>query len=425
MLKHPELTRVFSIVLCCLAVILLLCVLGGVNGALKDLREDQRVHGILTARTEEYETLSEKLSEEDPSDKLSAELDKLQTQHGKNKANHQTALSTYTATKGGLKQGREQMDAASEMMSVSNALSYAQSAISQLEAAVLDIGDAAFNAYANYDVAAKEALPYEMAYYEALAMMEFFPEDPAAAQAAADAYEAMIPYEMAKEEAEGMLTSIGQSVTAKTDSVGGGGDLLSSVNTLAAGIDAMNAGKEQLEKMELQMVKDSIDLSLTKSKLEKEEDEINALSAKLDETKADERRLISLRVNLTANDNIKAVADKGGDVLTAAKAEMDHSQKAYRRSLAVKLCYCACLLLAAAAAFFGVPAAFEKTKSRAALILPVVLFIVFSAAADVLNLYIKGEQQYAALLAAMFGVVQLLICTPQNEQFFTEEEDEE
>lgn len=424
-MKHPELTRVFSIVLCCLAVILLLCVLGGVNGAVKDLREDQRVHGILTARTEEYEALSEKLSEEDTSDKLSAELDKLQTQHGKNKANHQTALSTYTATKGGLKQGREQMDAANEMMSVSNMMSYAQNAISQMEAAVLDIGDAAFNAYANYDVAAQAALPYELAYYEACAVLEMFPDDPAALQAVADAQAAMMPYEMAKEKAEGMFAAIGSSVAESAGSAGGGGDLLSSVSTLAAGIDAMNAGKEQLEKMELQMVKDSIDLSLTKSKLEKEEDEINALTARLDETKADERRLVSLKVNLTANDNIKAVADKGGDVLSAAKAETENSRKVYRRSLAVKLVYCGCLLLAAVSAFADIPAAFEKTESRAALILPVVLFIAFSAAADVLNIFIKGEQQYAALLAALFGVVQLLICTPQNEQFFTKEEDEE
>ena len=109
MMKHPALARVFAVVLCIFAVLMLL------NGTLilletrRDHRDAVRAYDLLSSRVDEYETLTKKLEEEGPSDRKQGELDALQKQYNKDKAAHQAALAAYTATRGGLKQGQEAM----------------------------------------------------------------------------------------------------------------------------------------------------------------------------------------------------------------------------------------------------------------------------------------------------------------------------
>ena len=413
MMKHPALTRVFAVVLCIFAVLLLFAAAAGVRSAVKDRAEAVHSYELLSSRADEYEALLDRLDEEGSADKAQQELDKLKAQYEKDKSAHQLALATYTATKGGLKQGKELMSAADEMMSATNIVSSIESAVSGIANQLFDLEDVALNAYANYDAAAQEALPLELAYYEALAASTLFPDDPALAAAVEEAYLAMLPYEMQKDLAQQQIEALVEDVSSSASDVSSG-DMLSSVGTLAAAYDAMNAGKAELEKMELQVIRDSIDLSLRKAELEKEEAEISAAQDLLGDIRSDERRLISLRVSMTANDDVKEIYDRSGNVLTAARNVANSEEKAARNSFLLEIGKALLMLAAAAMAFAGMPAAYEKVKKRSALIAPVVLYTLFCTAVELLSVLLQGEQHYLALFAAIFGVIQLIITLPKT-----------
>ncbi len=385
-MKHPALARVFAVVLCLFAVLLILNAAFDIRSALKSRAEDRRASALLSSRIDEYEGLQEKLSQEGPSQKAQAELDKLQDQYNRDKASHQTALATYTATKGGLKQGKEAMAQADEMMSFSNMLGMAeqgiQSAIAGLADQVYAMQDEALNAYANFDRSLQE-LDFEAAW----AQIE-------------SSYYQMEDYAAYLRERSSRVNPSG---------------MLSQVNTLAAGIDALNAGREELDKLELQVIRESIDLTLTKSMLEKQEEEIASMENTVNEIKADERRLVSLRVSLTANEQIKSEYERSDNVISAAKNELTRSSQAYKRLFLLRLAMCLLMILCAVCAFFGIPAAFEKKKSRAMLVTPVVLFILFAAGVNAVNLILEQRLQYLAFGAFLFGLIQLAVILPREE----------
>ena len=202
-----------------------------------------------------------------------------------------------------------------------------------------------------------------------------------------------------------------------TASEAGDSDLLSSVGTLAAAYDAMNAGKAELEKMELQVLRDSVDLTLRKSALEKEETEISAAQQRLGDIRADERRLISLRVSMTANDNVHENYERSGNVVSAANNELERTEKAMRRSLLLGLGKTLMMISAAVSAFAGMPAAYERVKKRYMLVTPVVLYTLLCTATEVLSVVLEGKQNYLALFAAIFGIIQLFIIVPKGKEY--------
>ena len=384
MMKHPALARVFAVVLCIFAVLMLL------NGTLilletrRDHRDAVRAYDLLSSRVDEYETLTKKLEEEGPSDRKQGELDALQKQYNKDKAAHQAALAAYTATRGGLKQGQEAMAQADGMMSATGMLNMAkpaiQSAVAELTEQIYAMQDQALNMYAEFDINLQE-------------------EDYEAAWARLEA-------------AYTQLEDYGNYMNQSAGSVNING-MLSQVDTLAAGIDAMNAGKDQLQKLELQVIRDSIDLSLAKADLEKQEKELSDTRAVLNEIKADERRLVSLRVSLTANEQIKNEFTRSGNIVSAAKNEMVRSEHAERKTLFLKLAVCLFFFLCACMAFLGMPAAFEKKKSRKLLILPVVLFAGFAGLANAANLLLESRLQYLGFAGLLFALIQLITVLPR------------
>ena len=417
-MKHPALTRVFAVVLCIFSVLLLLSAAGGIRSAVKDRAAEARAYGLLNSRLDEYEAIEKKLAEEGSSEKTQKELEKLTAQYEKDKADHQMALGTYTATKGGLKEGQEMMAQADQMMSATSIVSTIESAVSGIAGQLLELEDAALNAYANYDSAAQEALPYEAAYYEAMAAASQYPEDPELAAAVMEAYLAMQPYEIQKELAQQQIEALAAETAASATEMGeGSGDILSSVGTLASAYDAMNAGKAQLEKMELQLLRDSIDLTLRKSELEKKEAEITAMEELLGNIRADERRLISLRVSITADDRVREAYEKSGNIVSAGRNEAVRAEKEAHRSFLLGLAENIMIIFAAAAAFAGMPAAYEKTKNRTMLIMPVFLYTLFCAATECLSVVMQKEQHYLALFAAIFGIIQLIIVIPKAENY--------
>ena len=315
MLKHPALTRVFAVVLCIFAALLLISAAEGIHSAVKDKAAAARSFGLLSSRLDEYEMLEKRLAEVGNSEKAQKELDKLTNQYEKDKTAHQMALAAYTATKGGLKEGQEMMAQADQMMSATSIVGSIESAVSGIAGQLIELEDTALNAYANYDSASQEALPFELAYYEAMIAASLYPDDQELAAAVMDAYMAMQPYEIQKELAQQQIEVLATEISTSASEMGNNSDILSSVGTLASAYDAMNAGKAQLEKMELQILRDSVDLSIRKAELEKKEAEISALEEQLSNIRADERRQISLRVSMTADDRIKEAYERSGNII--------------------------------------------------------------------------------------------------------------
>ncbi len=413
MMKHPALTRVFAVVLCIFAALLLLSAADGIRNAVKDKAAAARSYSLLSSRLDEYETLETKLVEAGGSERTQKELEKLTSQYEKEKTAHQMALAAYTATKGGLKEGQKMMDQADQMMSATNIVASIESAISGLTSQLIDLEDSALNAYAQYDSASQEALPFEMAYYEAVVSASLYPDDLNLAAAVMDAYMAMQPYEIQKELAQQQIEALVKEMNTSAVEVSNSGDMLSSVGTLASAYDAMNAGKAELEKMELQILRDSVDLTLRKAELEKLETEITALEGQLSGIRADERRQISLRVSLTADDRIREAYERSGNIISAGRKEVVRREKESNRNYFLGLAENILIILAVAAAFTGLPAAYERNKSRTMLVLPVFLYAFFCIVVEFMSVILQREQHYLALFAAIFGIIQLIIILPK------------
>ena len=413
MLKHPALTRVFAVVLCIFAVLLLISAAEGIHNAAKDKAAAARSFGLLSSRLDEYEMLEKRLAEVGNSEKAQKELDKLTSQYEKDKTAHQMALAAYTATKGGLKEGQEMMAQADQMMSATNIVGSIESALSGIAGQLIDLEDTALNAYANYDSASQEALPFELAYYEAMIAASLYPDDQELAAAVIDAYMAMQPYEIQKELAQQQIEVLVAEMSASASEMGNNSDMLSSVGTLASAYDAMNAGKAQLEKMELQILRDSVDLSIRKAELEKKETEITALQEQISNIRADERRQISLRVSMTADDRIKEAYERSGNIISAGRKEAESIEKEANKNYFLGLAENILIILAAAAAFTGLPAAFERNKNRTMLVLPVFLYTLFCTVTECLSAVMQKEQHYLALFAAIFGIIQLITVFPR------------
>ena len=141
MMKHPALTRVFAVVLCIFAALLLLSAANGIRNAVKDKAAAARSYSLLSSRLDEYETLETKLVEAGGSERTQKELEKLTSQYEKEKTAHQMALAAYTATKGGLKEGQKMMEQADQMMSATNIIASIESAISGLTSQLIDLED--------------------------------------------------------------------------------------------------------------------------------------------------------------------------------------------------------------------------------------------------------------------------------------------
>ena len=413
MLKHPALTRVFAVVLCIFAALLLISAAEGIHSAVKDKAAAARSFELLSSRLDEYEMLEKRLAEVGNSEKAQKELDKLTNQYEKDKTAHQMALAAYTATKGGLKEGQEMMAQADQMMSATSIVGSIESAVSGIAGQLIELEDTALNAYANYDSASQEALPFELAYYEAMIAASLYPDDQELAAAVMDAYMAMQPYEIQKELAQQQIEVLATEMSTSASEMGNNSDILSSVGTLASAYDAMNAGKAQLEKMELQILRDSVDLSIRKAELEKKEAEISALEEQLSTIRADERRQISLRVSMTADDRIKEAYERSGNIISAGRKEAASIEKEANKNFFLGLAENILIILAAAAAFTGLPAAFERNKNRTMLILPVFLYTLFCTVTECLSAVAQREQHYLALFAAIFGIIQLITVLPR------------
>ena len=111
-MKHPVLTRMFSVVLLVLCLVMAAAGGLGLMSAERDRKSVVEDVDRLRLRIGEYEKVAESLSGRQSFSEQSVNLDERETQHGKDSAEHRSELTTYTATQYGINMGTDQMDQA-------------------------------------------------------------------------------------------------------------------------------------------------------------------------------------------------------------------------------------------------------------------------------------------------------------------------
>lgn len=156
------------------------------------------------------------------------------------------------------------------------------------------------------------------------------------------------------------------------------------------------------------------------AKLEHEKARLDLESAQLKETeeavearKELEQNERSLRLMLLQREDVQTRADEGAAlsdaaILAAAGVEENADFQWKGRSLAYLL-----LIAAGVLGILGLPAAFEKTKSRFLLLAPVLLCLLCAGAAEGVCLYLGRGSSYSALGGAIFALIQLLVSIPK------------
>ena len=161
-MKHPALTRVFSIVLVVLCLAMLLVGIAGNHAAETERDKGQAAVELLEQRMEDYHTVTLALEGKISYADASAELDARQTQHNEDASQHKTDLATYTATRSGLNEGMKALDEAEAALSAGR---------EQYEAGLreFEVQEAAFWEGYNKFVEGKHQLEAAQAQYQTMA----------------------------------------------------------------------------------------------------------------------------------------------------------------------------------------------------------------------------------------------------------------
>lgn len=122
-MKHPALMRMMGVFLAVVSLLTILAASLGFRSAEKDRAENERQDRLLGERIEQASALSAELdggrSDYDPAKAVLADR---QQAHDKLRSDYRMKLGTYTATKAGLRLGREQLDAAAAALKEASAL---------------------------------------------------------------------------------------------------------------------------------------------------------------------------------------------------------------------------------------------------------------------------------------------------------------
>lgn len=437
-MKHPVLTKVFAIVLAVFAVVLLGASAIGIKETIEDHEDNLYTLDLLKLRVETYSELSEKLAGKKTYAELSAQYDNLTAEHEKASAKHRTDLAINTATRAGLKEAREQLVNASGMLLEAEKQLKEKAAMLDeqkkmaLEAAGAENLDGAIEQIEGAIQVLDGLLPTQE--YQANGQGSGEPGDPI--QASASAYEGppqemmqmllkFIPKEQLPEVMQQMssgdfsfLAPIKiqlESSLAALRELKKYDDLMSQSSAgIGQGWAGINDAVYMINQKEDEMNDKYNELGEEKEKLLTEAEELKIMQSDLIQLKSDEKHLSSTETLLLANDDIKQANKTGTGIYEAGKAEIDNLEKSFHKEYVSRLTMWGLAIAAAICAFIGIPAAFEKTKSRVMLILPIVLYTLFSALACFIAYNIGRGISYSTLFAAIFGLIQLIITLPKG-----------
>ena len=121
----------------------------------------------------------------------------------------------------------------------------------------------------------------------------------------------------------------------------------------------------------------------------------------------------SLRLMLLKREAVETRYDAGMALADAAVSAADEAADAANENWKGRMLSYLLLIAGGIVGFLGLPAAFEKTKSRFLLLAPVLLCLLCAAGAEALCLYLGRGSSYSALAAGIFALIQFLISAPK------------
>lgn len=183
---------------------------------------------------------------------------------------------------------------------------------------------------------------------------------------------------------------------------------------IAAGASALEASRAELWR-QLAQQRDKL------RELREERERLIAEAQKLKEQEKDaqarkdmEQRELSLRLMLLDREGIADRVDAGMELEAASlgyvqQLESESDYQYHDRALAYAL-----MIAGAVLGFAGIPAAFERWRSRFLLIVPVLLCLLCAAAAEFLCLRLGRGSSYSALAVGIFALLQLALVIPRK-----------
>lgn len=155
-------------------------------------------------------------------------------------------------------------------------------------------------------------------------------------------------------------------------------------------------------------------LQYEKERLDVEAEQLKNAAAAVEARKELEQSERSLRLMLLKREAVEERSEDGMDLAEAAVVTAgelkDEAERMWKgRGLAYLL-----LIAGGVLGFVGLPAAFERTKSRFLLIAPVLLCLLCAAAAEAVCLYLGRGSSYSAIGAGSFALIQLMVTAPKK-----------
>ena len=162
--------------------------------------------------------------------------------------------------------------------------------------------------------------------------------------------------------------------------------------------------------------KEALKLEAEKLGLDEEAKTLAKQTLEADELKELRNRHTSARLLLTNIPEVKTGMEQGAEIPESARAYLDTYKEKTGRLYSGKLLISALAILGGVMSLAEIPAAYELTRRRSLLLAPVIICLVCAAGADGLSMYLGEGQMYAALAAAIFALVQLVIVLPKSKK---------
>ena len=382
-MKNPVLTRVFSIVLAALGLVMILAGFSAFRKDNKDHQKDVRRYELLRSRAESFQLISDELEESGSYEDAKAELENLEEQHRKNVASHKQKLAEYTAACGMIS---EEMDKVAwqktELFAILGSVEGMDynSMSKRMEKEFQDYLKAVEVRLADMDIEeieamiAKGEIP-EIDFSKDTDAIKDIINQPEIQYVSGMANEAMTYLPALLEESYLLQAQLANEETARK--------LLEAKNSLADEI----------------------------TQLEEKREEVNHI-------RSNEKKIASLKVHLLDNDYIKENVDKGQGIMKAANEALPRIEKENRLGYLALCTITALMTIGGLGGVACVPAAFEKVKKhwRFWLVFPALLCTVCAIIAECLNMLAGRGQLYGAYGAIIFGIVQSILVLQKDKK---------
>lgn len=477
-MKHPALTRVMSTVLAIMCVIMLLSGLAGIGDAKAQLTADERAYTKLTERIATFEELTAKLDGIEPSKTAKEKLDAKQEQHDKDASEYRMDLAERGATQGGYKLGADKLwEAKAQLKEGEFQYQAGRTQFEQKAAEFEELKEQTERAIALAQplietcaaIGAKPQMP--PAPVEVQDPGPFVPPEEASEEeiAAAEAEHAakVAEYNKYLEEKneydtvdypkyEGELAEYNQksalilaagNAALVQAGMGGGiddcavmaatlsGFITETQKKLAAGEAALNEARVKLDEAggKIEGGKQTIQANLEqiwyemgqadeaesefaerRSALMAEAEELAKETEELEQRKQDENKLSSMRVLLRNYDGVRSRLENGGSLPESAKEYAAEYSETYHREYKLRLAICVLAIVGGAAGLACIPAAYEKRRSRALLLIPAVLALACAVAAEAISVAAGLGQVYSVVPTIIFALLYLLCAAPKK-----------